>query len=50
MFVIARSFIIWLLFVIPWLDHRIQKNNKNTKSSISLALYWIPWSSHGMTK
>ncbi|MGI4752587.1 MAG: hypothetical protein ACRYE8_02520 [Janthinobacterium lividum] len=44
-----------LFAVIPWLVHGIQSIDRKTylisqiKSSITLAFFWIPWSSHGMT-
>ncbi len=40
---------VWINFtsVIPWLDHGVHKNNKNT-NNFSI-FNWIPWSSHGMT-
>ncbi|WP_245969327.1 hypothetical protein [Candidatus Rickettsia colombianensi] len=39
------SFIFWfILNVIPWLDHGVQKNDL-----LYCYFHWIPWSSHGMT-
>ncbi|WP_410526558.1 hypothetical protein [Rickettsia sp.] len=46
--ILAKSGNPYFFVVIPWLDHGIQKNNKNT-NNFSI-FNWIPWSSHGMTE